>query len=63
MKKVILCLFILIAGFQVSSAQTSNDSQATPSKEEQEVIDLSRKKWIWMADKNVDCIWVVAGAR
>ena len=29
-------------------------TQAQTSKEEQEVLNLSRDKWQWMADKNVD---------
>src|SRR6188768_2061509 len=46
MKKIIIGLFLIIAGVQSSSAQSS----AT----EQEVKDLSKEKWQWMADKNID---------
>ena len=47
MKASILGIFILIASVQWSYAQT-------PSGVEQEIINLSKDKWQWMADKNVD---------
>ncbi|WP_293927449.1 nuclear transport factor 2 family protein [Sphingobacterium sp. UBA6320] len=48
MKTIILGLFII-----VMSAQTAF-SQSTP--QEQEIIKLSKDKWQWMADKNVDTL-------
>ena len=45
MKVSILGLFLLIVSMQSSYAQ---------DKVAQEVIQLSKKKWQWMADKNVD---------
>ncbi|WP_026309846.1 nuclear transport factor 2 family protein [Niabella aurantiaca] len=45
MKKVMLGLFLAIAGTQWSAAQNSTADQ--------EIIKLSREKWQWMADKNV----------
>lgn len=56
MKAVIFALFILLEGSQCTDAQTTTASSATPTKEEQKVLDLSRKKWLWMADKNVDSL-------
>ena len=47
MKASIFGIFILIASVQWSYAQT-------PSGAEQEIINLSKEKWQWMADKNVD---------
>jgi len=47
MKASILGIFIIIATVQWSYAQT-------PSGTEQEIINLSKEKWQWMADKNVD---------
>ena len=47
MKASILGIFILIASVQWSFAQT-------PSGAEQEIINLSKEKWQWMADKNAD---------
>lgn len=47
MKASIFGIFILIASVQWSYAQT-------PSAAEQEIINISKDKWQWMADKNVD---------
>ncbi len=56
MKALIISLFLLLAGAQWSSAQSRQDSSTAKSytKEEQEIINLSKQKWQWMADKNVD---------
>lgn len=48
MKKSILGLFIVIMSAQLSFTQDS------PFK--QEIIDLSKKKWDWMSDKNADVL-------
>ncbi len=45
---------------QESSAQQTN---ANPSSEEQEIINLSKQKWQWMADKNVDSLSVLFDAK
>jgi hypothetical protein len=56
MKALILGLFLLIAGVQSSNAQPTPDSTSKRNytKAEQEIINLSKTKWQWMADKNVD---------
>ena len=56
MKALILGLFLLIAGVQSSNAQSTPDSTSKRNytKAEQEIINLSKTKWQWMADKNVD---------
>ncbi len=46
MKRTILGLFIVIMSVQWTCAQEST--------KEQEIIQLSKEKWQWMADKNVD---------
>lgn len=46
MKTSILGLFMIILSAQLSFAQNSDI--------EQEIKDLSKAKWQWMADKNVD---------
>jgi hypothetical protein len=46
MKTTIIGLFIMLVSAQWSFAQNSNA--------EQEIIQLSKDKWEWMADKNVD---------
>src|ERR1700754_3471437 len=58
MKATIITLFLLIAGIQLSYAQANLPSTAstTTSQEEQELLDLSKTKWQWMADKNVESL-------
>ena len=46
MKKIILGLIMIIVSVSCSFAQSSTA--------EQEIIKLSKDKWQWMADKNVD---------
>ncbi len=48
MKTSILGLFLIIISTQWSFAQNSSD--------EQEIIHLSKEKWQWMSDKNVDIL-------
>ena len=45
MKTTIIGLFLMILSAQLSIAQSSA---------EQEIINLSKEKWQWMADKNAD---------
>src|SRR6478752_10399319 len=52
MKKSILGLCLLVTTTLLSYAQTP--TPATFTKEEQEVVNISKDKWQWMADKNVD---------
>ena len=58
MKAKFFGLFLLIAGVQFSYGQPhesiSTSTNNTP--EQQEVINLSKQKWNWMADKNVDSL-------
>ncbi len=55
MKKIIIGLFLFVASAQLSQAQGDLRSQTnTPTKEEQRILDLSKIKWQWMSDKNVD---------
>jgi hypothetical protein len=56
MKVSIITLFLLITGIQLSHAQTQNLSSTAPTKTDQQVMDLSKTKWNWMADKNVDSL-------
>lgn len=48
MKKTILGLVVILMSAQWSFAQNSGA--------EQEIIDLSKEKWQWMSDKNVDLL-------
>lgn len=45
MKTTIIGLFLIILSVQLSFAQSSA---------EQEIVNLSKEKWQWMADKNAD---------
>ncbi|NRF39504.1 nuclear transport factor 2 family protein [Pedobacter foliorum] len=59
MKTIFLGLFLLFATVQYSAAQTPNGTSPAPTKEEQQIIELSKTKWLWMADKNVDSLNVL----
>jgi hypothetical protein len=58
MKMTILGLFLSIASIQILHAQAKLPSAtgSTTTKEEQELLDLSKTKWTWMADKNVESL-------
>jgi Domain of unknown function (DUF4440) len=58
MKTKYFGLLILIASVQLSYAQPheSITTSAINTPEQQEVINLSKQKWNWMADKNVDSL-------
>ena len=63
MKKSIFALSFLIMSAQLVFAQQppaetiKTSTNNTP--EQQEIINLSKKKWDWMADKNVDALSVL----
>jgi hypothetical protein len=54
--KILIMSLIAVASFQFSFAQENKTTTAAPTytAAEQEVIQLSKQKWQWMADKNVD---------
>jgi Domain of unknown function (DUF4440) len=58
MKVSILGLCFLIMNVQSSYAQPHETitTATNPTPEQQEIINLSKKKWDWMADKNVDSL-------
>ena len=60
MKSAILVLFLTIMSVHSSFAQqppTETIKTATNNTpEQQEVINLSKQKWQWMSDKNVDAL-------
>jgi len=58
MKVTLIGLFLCIASVQLSTAQAKlpNSTPSTPTKEEQELLDLSKNKWAWMAEKNVESL-------
>ena len=54
MKTTIIGLFLIILGMQSSFAQ--NQAAKSFTATEQEIVNLSKEKWQWMADKNVDAL-------
>lgn len=54
MKNLIFALFLFVFNFNLSFAQ--NVSKPTPTVAEQDIINLSKQKWQWMADKNADTL-------
>ncbi len=59
MKITFIALFLFLAGQQLLHAQAKlPDSAATTNftKEEQEILDLSKTKWTWMSDKNTESL-------
>ena len=56
MKKLIFSMFFLIVCAQFSYAQKTGTNSTTISRtpSEQEIINLSKDKWQWMSDKNVE---------
>lgn len=57
MKTIIIGLFLIIFGLQSSSAQ--NQETKSFNATEQEIVNLSKDKWQWMADKNTDKLAVL----
>lgn len=59
MKTTILGLLLILISTQLSFGQMGpypplNPTNRTFTAEEQQIINLSKEKWQWMADKNVD---------
>src|SRR4030095_14429721 len=61
MKTKILALFLVVMSLQSSYAQPTETirSATNNTPEQQEIINLSKQKWQWMADKNVDSLNVL----
>jgi len=53
MKVKMIGFFLMIITIQSSNAQ---QAQQNFSATEQEVVNLSKQKWLWMSDKNVDSL-------
>jgi hypothetical protein len=61
MKTRFLGFLLMIVSVHSSFAQPTDRTPPTKSNSpaEQEIINLSKQKWIWMADKNVDSLGVL----
>ena len=57
MKKSMLVICFLI--ISVLSTFAQNPASSSYTKEEQELVNLSKDKWQWMADKNADKLAVL----
>jgi Domain of unknown function (DUF4440) len=53
MKSSFLYLVLALAGFLPGFAQSSQETPPAPTPAEQEVLDLSKAKWAWMAEKDL----------
>ncbi|MFI5137640.1 MAG: nuclear transport factor 2 family protein [Sphingobacteriales bacterium] len=58
MKTTIIAILLCLASVQLSHAQAKlpNSASTTVTKEEQELLDLSKAKWQWMANKSADTL-------
>lgn len=59
MKITFTALLLFLAGQQLLHAQAKLPDAATTTnftKEEQEILDLSKTKWTWMSDKNTESL-------
>ncbi|WP_336516439.1 nuclear transport factor 2 family protein [Pollutibacter soli] len=56
MKLSMLAMFLFVLGMHTASAQ---QPKPAPTAAEQEIINLSKKKWNWMSEKNVDSLGVL----
>ena len=57
-KKAIFGLLVFAVSVRLSQAQASlpNSTPISPTKSEGEILQLSKAKWRWMADKQVDSL-------
>lgn len=55
MKQIILGISMMLIA-SIGYSQTSENKQSQPSKDQQELLDLSKAKWTWMSEKKVDTL-------
>ncbi|GGH19146.1 nuclear transport factor 2 family protein [Mucilaginibacter phyllosphaerae] len=58
MKKALIVILLCVGTAALSHAQAKLPGSAAAgiTKEEQEILDLSKTKWAWMAEKNTDAL-------
>lgn len=60
MKKIIILFFVLVIGNQfVCSSEKHETPQEKEIDQQHELINISKMKWQWMADRNVDSLSVL----
>jgi Domain of unknown function (DUF4440) len=64
MKTTFLGLCFLVLSVHWTLAQNNSNTPSTSnSPEQQEIINLSKQKWLWMSDKNADSLSVLFDAK
>lgn len=56
MRYIAFALLVVMALPATAIAQTAPVAPANLSAQDRELIELSRQKWLWMADKNIDAL-------
>lgn len=57
MRTLIIGIFLCLVSVSLVHAQAKLPTEtATATQEEQKILDISKAKWIWMSDKNVDSL-------
>ena len=51
-----LCFLVMIVQSSRAQQNKTNTPAMSNTHAEQEIINLSKQKWLWMADKNVDSL-------
>lgn len=54
MKALFLSFTLAFLSARACAAQAATEADGTPTKEEQDVLDLSKAKWSWMAEKDTE---------
>lgn len=54
MKSPILAVFLITACFHIPTAQAEDSKPAIATAAEQEIVNLSKEKWDWMAEKKIE---------
>src|SRR6187549_2333197 len=56
MKTLLLSFTLALVSHLPCFAQSPKEAVAAPTKSEQEILDLSKTKWAWMAEKKADAL-------
>src|SRR5688572_22576397 len=51
-----LCFFVISVQSACAQQNKTNTSATSNTNAEQEIINIAKQKWLWMADKNVDSL-------